>query len=190
MDISDIDKSIKNVLEDLFEKLKSENTADLVKDYAKPFPSLVAMDLIGLPREDYIPVRKWADDLVLLLDPLPLMGRLPEINKSATEISEYLKDIIAEKRKNPGNNFTNKLMNTKDSDGNVLNDAELISALSFMVVAGTETTTNFIGCAIKTLLQNPEKKELLVNNPENDSNAIEELLRYESPTQLSARLTN
>ena len=109
-------------------------------------------------------------------------------NDAVVEFSAYLKDLIADRRKRPGDAATDVLTRliTDDADGE-LSEAELIQNCIFILNAGHETTTNLIGNGLHCLLEWPEEKQRLLDDPSLIDTAVEEFLRFESSNQLGNR---
>ncbi|MCY3733187.1 MAG: cytochrome P450, partial [Chloroflexi bacterium] len=99
---------------------------------------------------------------------------------------EYFRGIVAEHRTNPGDDLVSRLIEAEE-EGDKLTEDEMIVTLRLLLVAGNETTTNLIGNGLKALLEHPDQMELLRERPELIDNAIEELLRYDSPVQVDGR---
>ena len=99
----------------------------------------------------------------------------------------HIREAIAWKRRNPADDLLSALIAAED-DGDRLNTVELVDQVRLLYLAGHETTVNLIGNGTLALLRNRKELERLVGDPELDTNAIDELLRYDSPVQLSRRI--
>ena len=105
---------------------------------------------------------------------------------SAMLFDEYFKGIVAEHRDDPRDDLVSRLIEAEE-EGDKLTEDEMIVTLRLLLVAGNETTTNLIGNGLKALLEHPDQLELLRQRPELVDNAIEELLRFDSPVQVDGR---
>jgi cytochrome P450 len=103
-------------------------------------------------------------------------------------VSSRIAQVIADKRRTPGDDLLTALIQAEDN-GDVLTDDELTAQVVLLYVAGHETTVNLIANGTIALLRNPEQFARLAANPTLDANAVEELLRYDSPVQQSRRIT-
>src|SRR5213075_3301381 len=103
-------------------------------------------------------------------------------------MNEYLDGALAWKRANPADDLFSALVNAEDQ-GDVLSDLELLSQIALLYIAGHETTVNLIGNGTLALLRNPDQLTRVRSEPSLDANAVEELLRYDPPVQMSRRIT-
>jgi cytochrome P450 len=102
--------------------------------------------------------------------------------KHLGEMVAYMIKLVAERRQNPGTDLLSGLIHAEEQ-GDRLNESELFSMLSLLIVAGHETTVTFIGNAVLALLQQPLELDILKQHPEKMAGAVEELLRYDSPVE-------
>jgi cytochrome P450 len=111
---------------------------------------------------------------------------LLEAAAAATELAEYLEGIFAARRKEPRDDLISALVSVNERDDR-LSENELLATVVLIMGAGHETTTNLIGNGMLALLRNPDQLELLRREPERASSAVDELLRYDSPVQVTSR---
>lgn len=154
---------------------------DVIGDFAAPLPAMMIAAILGVPVHDYALVRKWADDLVLLA-PQSL-----EAHNSAVEMLEYLRALVGFRKDHPGDDLLTQLGQAV-SRGQLTED-ELIAQCRLLLVAGHETTTNLIGNGLLALLRHPEQMGVFRSRSEGTDQAIEEMLRYDSPVQHTWRFT-
>jgi cytochrome P450 len=161
-----------------------ERTMDVVADYAFPLPVTVIMKLIGVPVEDRDDIRRWSFALT----------RFDRTRESAEalagEVGEfiaYLRDLLEMKRRHPGDDLLSYLVK-EEAEGDSLSELELVSTTFQLIFAGHETTTQLIGNGTFLLLTHAGQLERLKANPELAKPTVEELLRYEGPVELRARL--
>jgi cytochrome P450 len=161
---------------------------DLLADFAEPLPAIVTAEMLGVPVEDHRVLKDWSAEFAGMLgnfqhNPDQLEGVL-----SAVEgLTAYFQDAIREQRKHPREGLVHTLMSS-EVNGDRLTDEEVVANCIVTMVGGQETTTNLIGNGTLTLLRNPSELARLRADPEIMPAAIEELLRYESPSQHTARL--
>ena len=113
--------------------------------------------------------------------------RIPRVLESTNNLTNYFREAIAKMRDNPREGLIHSFM-TAELDGDRLTEEEIIANCVVTMVGGQETTTNLIGNGILTLLRNPEKLARLRDNPDLLQSGVEELLRYESPSQHTGRI--
>ncbi|CAM5654403.1 Cytochrome P450 OS=Streptomyces rimosus subsp. rimosus (strain ATCC / DSM 40260 / JCM 4667 / NRRL 2234) OX=1265868 GN=SRIM_034175 PE=3 SV=1 [Streptomyces rimosus subsp. rimosus] len=150
------------------------DSADLVEDFAVPLPIEVIGDLLGVPREDRPALRRWSNDLFAA-------GAPDSIDAASHAISDYMTELIAKKRaEGTGADLLTELIAARD-EGDRLSEFELVSLAVLLVVAGHETTTNLIGNGALALLRDDALRTRLRQDPALIPDAVEELLRYDSP---------
>jgi cytochrome P450 len=164
---------IAQVTDALLDRWPVEGQADAVADLAVPLPVIVICELLGVPEADRPDVRSWSAELFAA-------GQPERIDAASHAVAEYMTGLIAAKRLRPGDALLDQLIAVRDG-GDRLSEDELVSLAVLLLVAGHETTTNFIGNALLALLQHPADLEQLRSNPDKLPDALDELLRYDSP---------
>ncbi|GIP35053.1 cytochrome P450 [Paenibacillus sp. J2TS4] len=178
---------IQAVTNELLEELAEREEAELVAQFAFPLPVIVIAEMLGVPAQDRQKFKDWSNLLARLIDYQAPRKLFVEGSQVVLEITEYLKSIIAERRLNPQNDLISGLIRAEENDQK-LTENELIASCVLLLVAGHETTVNLIANGVYTLLTHPEQLRLLQDRRELLSGAIEEVLRYESPIQMTSRL--
>jgi pimeloyl-[acyl-carrier protein] synthase len=162
------------------------NQMDIMMNLAAPLPAWVSSELLGIPTGDRATLTQWAYTLFHVFDqPLSLQD-YQHINQIALQFKEYFGKLITDFRKDPQDNLISQLIQLCDREGK-LSEAELLGFLSMLFSVGQETTENLIGNGIFALLNHPDSLESLKQNPQLMGNALEELLRYDSPVQIISR---
>jgi cytochrome P450 len=179
---------IDTIANELIDKVIAKGKMDLLADFANPLPAIVTARLLGVPVEDHHKLHGWVLDIAEVLgnfqhDP----DRVAEIVESLEDLKNYVAARIEEQRKNPTGGLIHSLM-MAEVEGSHLTDDEVIANTIITLVGGHETTMNLIASGFLTLLRNPASLEQLRKKPEIVSSAVEELLRYESPVQHTARI--
>jgi cytochrome P450 len=167
----------------------STGPVDLIETLASPLPVTVISELLGVPSADYDRLVAWSDALARGLDPaflIPAEDRERQ-QVARAEFGAYLADLIAERRRSPGDDLVSALASVTDG-GDVLSEEELIATCILLLVAGHETTTSLIGSAVLGLIKHPDQFARLRAEPELMAGAVEEFLRYDPPVQLTARV--
>src|SRR6185437_13215286 len=161
---------------------------DLVDALAFPLPFAVIAEMLGTPPADHERIRQLTGTLVRSLEPVADPAMVAAIAAADAELTTIAGEMIAWKRANPADDLLTALVNAED-DGDVLNDDELIAQTLLLYIAGHETTVNLIAGGTLALLRHPGQLALLRGDPTLVGNAVEELLRYDSPVQASRRVT-
>ena len=144
--------------------------------------------MLGNPAPGHDQFHVWSDDLARSLD----LTDEPEVynraGRSAVALTDYLREIVARRRREPGADLLTALVQAEEAGGRLSED-ELYATCALLLVAGHETTINLIGNGTLALLRHPDQLQRLRERPELIETAVEELLRYDSPVQLTSRLT-
>ena len=179
---------IKEIVTDLLKEASARGGMDIVRDLAIPLPATVIAEMLGAPTADRHRFRKWADDLLAFQGiNKPPEAVLLQAQESLIEMRDYLMVQIEEKRANPKDDLLTKLVQA-ESEGDRLSVSELINTCVTLLVAGHETTTSLLGSSVFTLLKHPEALAKIREDWDLLPQAIEEVLRYESPVSRQPRL--
>ena len=176
------------LVDEMLGAMAAESRVDLVDALAFPLPFSVIAEMLGAPPADHDRIRQLTGTVVRSLEPVAD----PELAKAIMAADEELRQIAAEmiawKRANPAEDLLTALIHAED-DGDALNDDELVAQTLLLYIAGHETTVNLIAGGTLALLHYPAQLALLRDDPALVGNAVEELLRYDSPVQASRRIT-
>ncbi|MER8029877.1 cytochrome P450 [Streptomyces bauhiniae] len=164
---------ITRVTDELLDQWTAGEPFDLVAGLAVPLPVIVICELLGVPQADRSEVRRWSKELFAA-------GQPDVIDAASHSLADYMTSLIAAKRGNPGTSLLDQLISARDGEDR-LSEEELVSLAVLLLVAGHETTTNFLGNALLALLQHPAELRRLQQNPAEVSFALDELLRFDSP---------
>ena len=186
--VEELRRVIRSIADELIDKVVPCGRLDLIADFAAPLPAIMTAKLMGVPVEDHRQLGVWANDIAEVHGNFQHHpDRVREIVQSLQDMKTYLVDRMQELRKRPDNGLIYSLM-TAEVDGQRLTDEEVIASTVVTIIGGHETTTNLIASGFLTLLRNPDSFEQLRSHPEIIASAVEELLRYESPVQHTARI--
>jgi cytochrome P450 len=183
-----LEPRITELVDGMLDEAARQGRVDLVDALAFPLPFAVIAEMLGTPPADHERIRQLSGTVVRSLEPVNDPELVRAIAEADSELSEIAAEMIAWKRRNPADDLLTALINAED-DGDVLNDDELISQTLLLYIAGHETTVNLISGGTLALLRHPDQLALLRENPDLAGNAVEELLRYDSPVQASRRVT-
>jgi cytochrome P450 len=172
----------------LIETAAAKGEMDVLEDLANPLPAIVTAEIFGVPVEDYRMLKNWSENFAEMLGNFQHNpGRVAGVLRSLEAMTAYFRDAIRRQATDPQEGLVNALA-TAEVGGDRLSEDEVVANIIVTMVGGMETTTNLIGNGILTLLRHPLALERLREDPALMPSAIEELLRYESPSQYTARL--
>ncbi|HEX6553113.1 MAG TPA: cytochrome P450 [Ktedonobacteraceae bacterium] len=172
---------IQQIADELLDAVPGQGRMDLIADFAFPLPITVISEMLGIPAKDRQQFRVWSQTIVnATIDP-----QMEDKLAALEMFVQYIKTLLADKHAHPGDDLTSGLVQAEER-GDTLNEAELISTIFLLIVAGHETTVNLIGNGMLALLEHPEQMHLLRSDPSLLPSAIEELLRYTAPVSLSS----
>src|ERR1700677_4232764 len=181
---------IESIADELIDKFIAAGRVNMITDFANPLPAIVTARLLGVPVEDHEQLHAWVIDLAEVLGNFQHHpDRVAEIVQSLEDLKSYVAERMEEQRKHPTSGLIYSLM-TAEVDGQRLSDEEVIANTIITLIGGHETTTNLIASGFLTLLRDPESLQLLRSRPEIVGSAVEELLRFESPVQHTARIAS
>ena len=176
----------------LLDALAVKDEVDLIDDFASKIPIEVIGNLLDVPPDERAPLRGWSIAILSALEPAVSPAAQASGNRAVEEFLAYLRVLVAARREHPGDPERDVLTRLihGDDDGEQLSETELLHNCIFLLNAGHETTTNLIGNGLAALLDWPEQKQLLIEQPALIESAIEEFLRFESSNQLGNRMTS
>lgn len=179
---------IRDITNSLLDKVEQQGQMDVIADLAEPLPCIVTAEMLGVPVEDYQQLKAWSQDFAEMLGNFQHNpDRAARVLKSTLAMTDYFRAAIEEQRKRPREGLVNSLLNA-EVNGDRFTEEEVIANCIVTMVGGQETTTNLIGNGVLTLLRNPDQLEKLRADVSLIPSAVEEMLRYESPSQHTARL--
>lgn len=179
---------IREVMDGLLDAVVRKGSMDVIAEFAGPAPAIITAELLGVPVEDHAKLKDWSQDFAEMLGNFQHNpDRFQRVLRSVESLCSYFRAAMQEQRLRPRGGLIEAMMNA-EVDGSRLSEDEIIANLIVTMVGGQETTTNLIGNGVLTLLRNPADLEKLRTDPSLIPSAVEELLRYESPSQHTARL--
>ncbi|MCT6777591.1 cytochrome P450 [Streptomyces sp. CS7] len=167
---------VTEITDRLLDTMVPRGSADLVDALAFPLPMTVICELLGVPDIDRDAFRVLSNGIVA---PTPEQRDADPVGA----MSAYLVDLIANKRRSPGDDLLSALIRATDEDGDSLSSAELVGMAFLLLVAGHETTVNLIANGVRALLDHPDQLALLRAEPGLIDGAVEEMLRYDGPVE-------
>ncbi len=182
-----LEPDVRKLIGSLIDEFVEKNTCDFHEEVATPLPSTVFLRLMGMSQDDLPTLLQWRDNTIRPdVEPGDFEGAALIREQTGKEITEYFRNAIAEKRANPDDALLSRIVHGK-VDGRLPTDEELLGMCHLLLLAGLDTVTATLDCMIAFLAQNPELRRQLVERPELIPNAVEELLRHETPVMMVAR---
>jgi cytochrome P450 len=179
---------IQEITNNLLDAVKDKGRMDVIVDLAEPLPCIVTAEMLGVPVEDHQQLKSWSQDFAEMLGNFQHNpDRALRIVRSVEEMTTYFRSAMREQKSHPRGGLVSSLMNA-EINGDRLGEEEVIANCIVTMVGGQETTTNLIGNGLLSLLRNPDQLETLRSDFSLIPSAVEELLRYEAPSQHTARL--
>jgi pimeloyl-[acyl-carrier protein] synthase len=179
---------IQEIVDTLLDRVVQRGEMDVIADFAAPMPAIVTAEMLGVPTEDHSNLKKWSADFAEMLGNFQHNpDRIPRVLESTNRLVDYFKDAIGEMRKHPREGLIHSFMKA-ELEGDRLTEEEIVANCIVTMVGGQETTTNLIGNGLLTLLRHRAQLDELRSDPNLIAPAVEELLRYESPSQHTGRI--
>jgi cytochrome P450 len=185
--VAGLEPAIAGMADHLLDAMADRGAVEFMHDFAYLLPVTVICELIGIPEADREGFRPLARDLVGVFE-LNDIATLPAINAAATELLAYFTALAAERRADPRDDLLSDLIAVSDADHGRLTGTELLHNLTLLLVAGFETTTNLLGNGLQIVLQDPPAGEAVRDGSVPPPAFVEEVLRFDSPVQLTSRV--
>ncbi len=186
-----LEPDIRALVDGLLDRV-AEGSFDAIADLAYPLPVAVICRLLGVPIEDEPKFRDASALLAQALDPFMAMtgeasALFDQQMAAGRWLADYLHDLIAQRRRRPGDDLMSALIQVEES-GDQLTEDEIVATCDLLLIAGHETTVNLIANAILAMLRHPQQWAALGNDAGRVSSVIEETMRYDPPVQLVSRI--
>jgi cytochrome P450 len=180
---------VQQLVDELLDGVAERGEMELIDDVAYPLPVRVISEMLGVPAEGHETFKGWSRELARSLDPDFMVPAdvLERRQQAVLAFNEYFRGLIVERRTNPREDLLSALIAAED-EGHRLTEDELLSTCTLLLVAGHETTVNLIGNGMLALLRHPDQLARLRNDPSLARGAVEELLRYDPPVTMTARV--
>jgi hypothetical protein len=178
---------MERLVDELLDRVAPSGQMDVIADLAFPLPVAVIALLLGVPGSDHEQFKQWSNALAATLEPIVPVVALAAANQATGELLDYFRELVAEKRRTPGEDLLSAMVHAEEH-GQRLTTDELLANAVLIMAAGHETTVNLIGNGVLALLQHPDQLTRLRSEPSLIKSAVEELLRYDSPVQMTTRI--
>jgi cytochrome P450 len=177
---------VRELVSELFDTIEEKGEVDWIAELANPLPYLTISEMLGMPVADRDQILRWTTDIVNITEP----NMDPEVTKaiitSRDAMRVYLADLVRARRKEPADDIVSVLVNSEDG---LMSDDEMVDHIMLLHVSAHEPTGNHLGHGLLALLRHPDQAAMLRDDPSLDNHAVEEMLRYEAPLQLTGRFT-
>jgi hypothetical protein len=179
---------VEAIVDGMLKPLQAGSEVELMREFANPMPVRIICEMLGIPQELNDTFVDWSRAIALFRgSPDRTVEQAKAAQDALIDLTEFFRKTVAERKRNKGNDLISLLIDIEE-EGEVLTEEELYAQCIALLFAGHETTRNLIGNGMYTLLRHPEETAELRENPEMIRTAIEELLRFESPVQFTARV--
>jgi cytochrome P450 len=185
-------EQIQGVVSRLLDRVQAKGQMDVMTDLAYPLPVTVICDMLGVPVDDHERIKDWSSDIIRSLDAIGIPSDPAIVERGRVGrrgIADYFRALLPERRRRPRADLLSSLIAVEEQ-GDRLTEGELLATCVLLFIAGHETTVNLIGNGLLALLRHPDQLERLRREPALVGSAVEELLRFDSPVQRTARITN
>jgi cytochrome P450 len=187
--IAAMEPALVRLVDGLLDAAEARGTIDAIDDFAAAIPVEVIGNLLDVPQADRAPLRDWSLAILGALEPALTQQQLARGHQAVREFVDYLRMLVAERRRHPGDPAKDVLTRLIMGEGQErLDETTLLQNCIFILNAGHETTTNLIGNALEALLRFPDQRDRLLAEPQLIRSAIEEFLRFESSNQFGNRI--
>jgi cytochrome P450 len=206
--------TIQKIVNELLDAGQANGETDMIQDLAYPLPVMVIAELLGLPASDRSQFKKWSDDLFAILGTVRHKSSdlLERADQSLNQMTDYVRNLSRKRREAPQDDLLTALLSVTEDEAltcphphgspglptreestrkqeasPLLTEDELVSNINILLSTGHETTTHLIGNGLLALLQHPDQLQKLQTQPALLAPAIEEMLRYDNPVQITYR---
>jgi cytochrome P450 family 142 subfamily A polypeptide 1 len=203
--VKKLEVTFRQITADAIDEVANQSECDFVTSISTPLPILLIAEMIGIPKVDHQQFAAWSDDLVATQGNMDNPEILEKAGQAFLEYGRYVTELIEEKRKNPQDDlmsiltgarddgllsreFSNEaLLDLQSAEHAELANNELIMLLVVLMIAGNETTRNGISGGMQLLIENPDERQKLIDDPSLLESAVEEMVRMVSPVLTMGR---
>jgi cytochrome P450 len=179
---------MRDVVNSLIDTFAGRREADIAVDFCEPYPIPIICELFGAPKQDWKLFSDWATDIFRIFNG-NLQNDMPAIIKAQDELDAYLTDLIEQRRSTPSDDLLSALI-AAEAEGDRLTRDELVTMCEAILMAGTDTTRNQLGCSISLFAQHPDQWALLAERPELAPRAVEETMRFFGTVRVTGRFAS
>ena len=185
--VRELEPRIREITSELLSRVSESTEVEAMATLANPLPVIVIAELLGVSAADHAQFKKWSNDLVSSFGQDMAAGPSASGIAAKDELRRYLAEAIKQRSASPADDLISALIAARD-ESDALSENELLAFVVLLLLAGNETTTNLIGNGLLALCRHPDQQNRLRENRELIPNAIEEMLRYDPPVQMTVRI--
>ena len=185
--IEEMTPRIQEIVDGLLDAVAGRDGFDLIAEFAGPLPTVVIAEMLGVDPADRDDFKRWSDEGVRLFDPTLSPEERQQVMESQETLEQYFRSTITDRRARARDDLISSLIAAEEA-GDQLSDDEIVTMCALLLGAGNVTTTDLIGNGVLALLQHTSEMEKLRADPSLINNAIEEMLRFDSPVQQTGRI--
>lgn len=178
---------VERIADSLLDRVPPGEEIDFMAAFAGPLPTIIIARMLGVGADRQDDFKRWSDDLVFALSPVKTDEIAARVEAAAENMQGFFREQVAERRARPGDDLISRMIAARDA-GDQLTDEQIVQQCDLLLTAGNVTTTDLIGNGMNALLDHPGQAERLRADPSLMENAVEEMLRYDSPVVTSARI--
>lgn len=175
-------------LERLFAEVERQGRCEFVGAFAKPYPSQVIASVMGAPVDDAPRLHHWSNWIQRQFDAASMVNEREGIERAVVEFYEYARELLAARREDPGDDLISALL-VAEEQGDRLDEEECVNLVLNVLIGGVDTTQSQLAHAVRLLAEHPDQWAALVEDPSLAGRAVEEALRFEPVTPVTARIT-
>ena len=179
---------MREVMNGLVDKVAASGRADFAVDICEPYPIPIICELLGAPKSDWQLFSRWAGDILEIFS-LDVADKIDLIIKTQDELDSYTRELIAQRRSQPADDLLTALI-VAEEEGDKLDTDELVMMVNAVIIGGTDTTRNQLGCAVALFAEHPQQWAMLAEQPELAARAVEESMRYFGAVRGTARFAS
>ena len=179
---------MREVINGLVDEVAAAGRADFAVDICEPYPIPIICELLGAPKKDWQLFSRWASDILEIFSQ-DVVDKIDLIMRTQDELGEYTRGLIAERRSKPAEDLLTDLIAAEEAGDKLSND-ELVMMVNAVIVGGTDTTRNQLGCAVALFADHPDQWALLAERPELAPRAVEEAMRFFGAVRGTARFAS
>ena len=179
---------MREVMNSLIDPIVAQGHCDLAVDICEHYPIPIICELLGAPKSDWQFFSRVAEDVLRIFD-ANNADEIDLILAAQADLDAYVRQLISERRSSPADDLITSLIAAEEA-GDKLNENELVSMVEAVIIGGTDTTRNQLGCSVALFAEHPEQWKLLAERPELAGKAVEETMRYFGAVRSTGRFAS
>lgn len=179
---------MREVVNSLVDAVAPAGRCDLAADVCDPYPIPIICELLGAPAKDWQLFSQWAEDVLRIFN-ATAADEVEVIVAAQDALDDYTRKLIAERRNRPADDLITSLIAAEEA-GDRLSEEELVMMVNAVIVGGTDTTRNQLGCAVALFTNHPDQWKLLADDPSLAPRAVEETMRYVGAVRATGRFAS